>query len=167
MSNFLKQIEVLGVSLPWEDMLTNSKCVAQILELIHEKPCDLVLNDVANSSSRESDVYGSERISARSSPSVQPGGSGNFVDFLTGDIVTSNQSKVTGNTSFGNEDRTNFFDDDFDINPFASASEEPVVAVNNQVEDRGSKQFYLDFLKLLSGNNKVSLGTNSIFILFL
>uniref|UniRef100_A0ACD5VBY1 Uncharacterized protein n=3 Tax=Avena sativa TaxID=4498 RepID=A0ACD5VBY1_AVESA len=150
----LGEIEVLGVSLPWEDMLTNSKCVAQTLELIHEKPYALGLKDVAKISSPESDVHGSERIYDRSSPSVQSGGSGNFVDFLTGDIVISNQSKVTVNTSFGNEEQVNFFDDEFDVNPFASASEEPVVEVNNQVEDRGSTQFYLEFLELLSGNNK-------------
>ncbi|KAM0878793.1 hypothetical protein ACQ4PT_034649 [Festuca glaucescens] len=150
----LGEIEVLGVSLPWEDMLTNSKCVAQILELIHEKTYDLGLKDVANSSSPKSDVRGSERIYTRSSPSVQPGGSGNFVDFLTGDIVISNQSKVTANSSFGYEERTNFFDDEFDVNPFASSSEEPVAEVNSQVEDRGSTQFYLEFLELLSGNNK-------------
>uniref|UniRef100_A0ACD5VYM2 Uncharacterized protein n=1 Tax=Avena sativa TaxID=4498 RepID=A0ACD5VYM2_AVESA len=150
----LGEIEVLGVSLPWEDMLTNSKCIAQTLELIHEKPYALGLKDVAKISSPESDVHGSERIYDRSSPSVQSGGSGNFVDFLTGDIVISNQSKVTVNTSFGNEERVNFFDDEFDVNPFASASEEPVVEVNNQVEDRGSTQFYLEFLELLSGNNK-------------
>jgi hypothetical protein len=161
MSNLLKQIEVLGVSLPWEDMLTNSKCIAQILELTHEKTYDLGLKDVANSSSPKSDVRGSERTCTGSSLSVQPGGSGNFVDFLTGDIVISNQSKVTANTSFGYEEGSNFFDDEFDVNPFASTSEEPVAEVNSQVEDRGSTQFYLEYLELLSGNNKVILGTNS------
>ena len=162
MSNLLKQIEVLGVSLPWVDMLTNSNCVTQILELIHEKSSstsyDLGLKDVANSSSPGSDVYGSERTYSRSSPSVQPGGSGNFLDFLTGDIDISSQSKVTGNTSFGNEERTNFFDDEFDVNPFASASEEPIAEVNNHVEDRGSTQLYLQFLESVSGNNKVLFG---------
>ncbi|CAM0881231.1 unnamed protein product [Alopecurus aequalis] len=164
----LGEIEVLGVSLPWVDMLTNSNCVAQILELIHEKslstPYDLGMDNVANSSSPGSDVHGSERTYSRSSPSVQPGGSGNFVDFLTGDIHISSPSKITGNTSFGNEERTNFFDDEFDVNPFASVSEEPIAEVNNQVkpiaevnnqaEDRGSTQLYLQFLESLSGNNK-------------
>lgn len=164
MSNLLKQIEVLGISLPWVDMLTNSKCVTQILELINEKSSstsyDLGLKDVANSSSPGSDVHGSERT-YRSSPSVQPGGSGNFVDFLTGDIDISSQSKITGNTSFGNEERTNFFDDEFDVNPFASASEEPIAEVNNQVEDHDSTQLYLQFLESLSGNKKVFLVQNS------
>lgn len=153
----LGEIEVLGVSLPWVDMLTNSKGVAQVLELLHEKaytPRDLGLKNIADSSSPGNDVHGSERSYTRSSPSVQPGGSGNFVDFLTGDIDVPNQSKITGNTSFGNEDQTNFFDDEFDVNPFATASEEPVAEVNNHVEDCGSTQFYLEFLESLSQNNK-------------
>uniref|UniRef100_A0A453JGV2 Phosphoinositide phosphatase SAC9 n=6 Tax=Aegilops tauschii TaxID=37682 RepID=A0A453JGV2_AEGTS len=151
------QIEVLGVSLPWVDMLTNSKGVAQVLELLHEKaytPRDLALRNIADSSSPGNDVHGSERSYTRSSPSVQPGGSGNFVDFLTGDIDVPNQSKITGNTSFGNEDQTNFFDDEFDVNPFATSSEEPVAEVNNHVEGCGSTQFYLEFLESLSQNNK-------------
>ncbi|VAI26413.1 unnamed protein product [Triticum turgidum subsp. durum] len=153
----LGEIEVLGVSLPWVDMLTNSKGVAQVLELLHEKaytPRDLALKNIADSSSPGNAVHGSERSYTRSSSSVQPGGSGNFVDFLTGDIDVPNQSKNTGNTSFGNEDQTNFFDDEFDVNPFATASEEPVAEVNNHVEDCGSTQFYLEFLESLSQNNK-------------
>ncbi|KAI4992426.1 hypothetical protein ZWY2020_051843 [Hordeum vulgare] len=154
----LGEIEVLGVSLPWVDMLSNSKGVTQILELLHEKayntPRDLGLKNIADSSSPGNDIHGSERTYTRSSPSVQPGGSGNFVDFLTGDIDVPNQSKITGTTSFGNEDQTNFFDDEFDVNPFATASEEPVAEVNNHVEDCGSTQFYLEFLESLSRDNK-------------
>lgn len=154
----LGEIEVLGVSLPWVDMLTNSKRVTETLELLHEKsysiPRDPGLKDVAHFSSSEYGVHGNERTYTQSSPSVQTAGSGNFVDFLTGDIGMSNQSKMTGNTSYGNEEQTNFFDEEFDINPFATASEEPVAIVNKQVEDCGHTKFYLEFFESLSGNKK-------------
>ena len=92
----------------------------------------------------------------KSSSSIQPGGSENLLDFLTGDFDMS-KSHVTENTSFGNGEQTNFLDDGFDVNPFAPALEVPVPIVKNQVEECGSMQLYIQFFESLSGYNKVSV----------
>ncbi|XP_062210444.1 probable phosphoinositide phosphatase SAC9 [Phragmites australis] len=155
----LGEIEVLGVSLPWEDMLTNSRCSPEFMELLCKKSssvhCDLGSKSSANSFLPGNDAHSSVRSCTKSLPSVQSDGSRNFVDFLTGDFDVS-KSNITDNTSFGNEEeeQTNFLDDRFDVNPFAPASEVPVAKVNNQVKECGSTQLYLKFFESLSGNNK-------------
>ncbi|KAG2628277.1 probable phosphoinositide phosphatase SAC9 [Panicum virgatum] len=145
----LGEIEVLGVSLPWADMLNNSGRASEFMELLHKKLShahyDLGLKSYANSSGPGSYT--------KSSSSVQPGGSENLLDFLTGDFDMS-KSHVTENTSFGNGEQTNFLDDGFDVNPFAPALEVPVPIVNNQVEEYGSTQLYIQFFESLSGYNK-------------
>ncbi|RLM92305.1 putative phosphoinositide phosphatase SAC9 [Panicum miliaceum] len=153
----LGEIEVLGVSLPWADMLNNSGRASEFMELLHKKlshaHCDLGLKSFANSSGPGNDSHGSGGSYTKSSSSVQPGGSENLLDFLTGDFDMS-KSHVTENTSFGNGEQTNFLDDGFDVNPFAPSLEVPAPIVNNQVEECGSTQLYLQFLESLSGYNK-------------
>lgn len=101
------------------------------------------------------DVHSSVRSSSAKSLSVQSGDSGNFVDFLTGDFDIS-KPNITESTSFGKEEEEQInFDDGFDVNPFAPASEVPVAEVNSKVDECGSTQLYLGFFESLSGNNKV------------
>ncbi|RCV39734.1 hypothetical protein SETIT_8G246900v2 [Setaria italica] len=152
----LGEIEVLGISLPWADMLNNSGRAPEFMELLHKKSsahCDMGSKSFANSSGPVNDSRGSEGSYTKSSSSAQPGGSENLLDFLTGDFDMS-KSHITENMSFGNGEQTNFLDDGFDVNPFASASEVPVPTVNNQVEECGSTQLYLKFFESFSGNNK-------------
>ncbi|KAF8722092.1 hypothetical protein HU200_022728 [Digitaria exilis] len=131
----LGEIEVLGVSLPWADMLNNSGRAPQFMEILHKKQsnthCDLGLKSFANSSGPGNDSHGSEGSYMKSSSSVQPGGSENLLDFLTGDFNIS-KPHITEHTSFDNGEQTNFLDDGFDVNPFAPALEVPVPEVNNQ-----------------------------------
>ncbi|KAL6884496.1 hypothetical protein ACP4OV_010432 [Aristida adscensionis] len=155
----LGEIEVLGVSLPWADMLNNSNRSSEFMELLRRKlssfHCDLSSKSSGNSSLTGNNAHGSEGSYTKSS-SVQPDGSGNFVDFLTGDFDIS-KTNVTENKGlgFGNEDQTDFSDDGFDVNPFAPALEVPVAKVNKQVEEEcGSTQLYLKFFESLSGNIK-------------
>uniref|UniRef100_K3YQ03 Phosphoinositide phosphatase SAC9 n=1 Tax=Setaria italica TaxID=4555 RepID=K3YQ03_SETIT len=155
----LGEIEVLGISLPWADMLNNSGRAPEFMELLHKKSsahCDLGSKSFANSSGPVNDSLGSEGSYTKSSSSAQPGGLENLLEFLTGDFDMS-KSHITENTSFGNGEQTNFLDDGFDVNPFASASEVPVPTVNNQVEECGSTQLYLKFFESFSGYNKVSI----------
>ncbi|TVU20942.1 hypothetical protein EJB05_30548 [Eragrostis curvula] len=149
----LGEIEILGVSLPWTDMLNNSRRSPELHEKLSSVQRDLGSKSSASSLLPGSDVHSSVRSSSTKSLSVQSGGSGNFVDFLTGDFETS-KSNITDHTSFGNEEeeQTNF-DDEFDVNPFAPASEVPVAKVN-KVEECGSTQLYLKFFEALSRNNK-------------
>ncbi|OEL28911.1 putative phosphoinositide phosphatase SAC9 [Dichanthelium oligosanthes] len=150
----LGEIEVLGVSLPWADMLNNSGRAPEFMDLLHKKSsvhCDLGSKSFANSSEPGNDYHDSEGSYAKSSSSVQPGGSENLLDFLTGDFDTS-KSHITENTSLGNGEQTNFLDDGFDVNPFAPALEVPVPKVNNQVEECGSTQLYLKFFESLSSS---------------
>ncbi|CAL5013070.1 unnamed protein product [Urochloa decumbens] len=153
----LGEIEVLGASLPWADMLNNSVRAPEFMELLHKKSsnahCDLGLKSFANSSGPGNDSHSRERSYTKNQSSVQPGGSENLLDFLTGDFDLS-KSHITENTSFGNGEQTNFLDDGFDVNPFAPALEVPVPEVNNQVEECGSTQLYLQFFESLSGYNK-------------
>ncbi|KAF0905503.1 hypothetical protein E2562_007306 [Oryza meyeriana var. granulata] len=157
----LGEIEVLGVSLPWVDMLTGSRRGPEYVQLLHEKlssiPGNVGSKELANSSNSNlprNGVLGSERpFSTRSSSSILQGSSGNFVDFLTGDFDTPNQSAVT-DTPFVNVEQTNSFDDEFDVNPFAAASEIPSTKVNSQVEEFGSTHLYLKFFESISGNIK-------------
>lgn len=158
----LGEIEVLGVSLPWVDMLTDSRRGPDFVELLHEKlssiPGNVGSKEFANSSNSflpQNGIVGSERASStKSSSSVLQGSSGNFVDFLTGDFDMPNQSDATENTSFVNVEQTNSFDDDFDVNPFATASETPSAKVNSQVEEFDSAHIYLKFFESFSGNIK-------------
>lgn len=154
---------MLGVSLPWVDMLTDSRRGPDFVELLHETlssiPGNVGSKEFANSSNSflpQNGIVGSERASStKSSSSVLQGSSGNFVDFLTGDFDMLNQSDATENTSFVNVEQTNSFDDDFDVNPFATASETPSVKVNSQVEEFDSAHIYLKFFESFSGNIKV------------
>jgi len=133
-------------------MLNNSGRASELMELLHKKLShahyDLGLKSYENSSGPGSYT--------KSSSSIQPGGSENLLDFLTGDFDMS-KSHVTENTSFGNGEQTNFLDDGFDVNPFAPALEVPVPIVKNQVEECGSMQLYIQFFESLSGYNKVSI----------
>lgn len=142
-------------------MLTNSGRAPEFMEFLHKihkksssAHCDLGSKSSANSSIPGNDSHGSEGSHTKSSSLVKPGGSENLLDFLTGDFDMS-ESHVTEN-SFGNGEQTNFLDDGFDVNPFASAPEAPVPKVNEQVEECGSTQLYLKFFESLSGYNKVS-----------
>ncbi|KAJ1271552.1 hypothetical protein BS78_06G135800 [Paspalum vaginatum] len=153
----LGEIEVLGVSLPWADMLTNSERAPELMELLHKKSssahCDLGSKSSANSSMPENDSHGSDGSYTKSSSLVEPGGSENLLDFLTGDFDMP-KSHITENTSFGNGEQRNFLDDGFDVNPFAPALEVPVPKVNKEAEKCGSTQLYLNFFESLSGYNK-------------
>lgn len=159
---------MLGISLPWADMLSNSARAPEFMELLHKKSsshCDLGSKSFANPSGPVNDSHGSEGSYTKST-SAQPGGSENLLDFLTGDFDTS-KSHITENTSFVNGEQTNFLDDGFDVNPFAPASEVPVPTVNNQVDECGNTQLYLKFFESFSGN-KVSICKKIIlFIIFL
>lgn len=141
-------------------MLNNSGRAPQFMELLHKKSsnahCDRGLKSFANSSGPGNDSHGSEGSYTKSSSSVQPGGSENLLDFLTGDFNIS-KSHITDHTSFDNGEQTNFLDDGFDVNPFAPALKVPVPEVNNQVEECGSTQLYLQFFETLSAYNKVSI----------
>lgn len=152
----LGEIEVLGVSLPWADMLTNSEHAPEFMEFLNKKSssvhCDLGSKSFGNSSMPGNDSHGIDGSYTKSSSSVQTGGSENLLDFLTGDFDMS-EPHITENT-FGNGEQTNFLDDGFDVNPFAPALEVPVPKVNKQVEECGSTQLYLKFFESLSGYNK-------------
>ncbi|KAG8045417.1 hypothetical protein GUJ93_ZPchr0008g11457 [Zizania palustris] len=155
----LGEIEVLGISLPWVDMLSDSRCGLEYVELLREKMPSALGNvdskEFANSVSSRNDDLGSEKaFSTKSSSAIIQGGSGNLVDFLTGDFGMSNQPDVTENTSFGNVEQENLFNDDFDVNPFAAASEMHSAEVNDQIEEFGSTHIYLNFFESLSGNIK-------------
>uniref|UniRef100_A0A0D9V0Q8 Phosphoinositide phosphatase SAC9 n=1 Tax=Leersia perrieri TaxID=77586 RepID=A0A0D9V0Q8_9ORYZ len=158
----LGEIEVLGVSLPWVGILTDSRRGTEYIELLHEKlsstPGNVGSKEFAKSSNSllpRNGALGSERaLSTGSSTSVLYSGSGNFVDFLTGDFDMPNQSDLNENTSSVNVEQTNLFDDDFDVNPFATASETPSAKINSKVEDFDSAHLYLKFFESLSGNVK-------------
>lgn len=154
----LGEIEVLGVSLPWADMLTNSERAPEFMEFINKKSssahCNLGSKSFGNSSMPGNDSHGIDESYTKSSSLVQPRGSENLLDFLTGDFDMS-ESHITQNT-FGAGEQTNFLDDGFDVNPFAPALEVPVpvAKVNKEVEECGSTQLYIKFFESLSGYNK-------------
>jgi hypothetical protein len=137
-------------------MLTNSKCSPELQEKLSGVQCALSSKSSASSFLPGNDVHSSVTSCSTKNLSIQSGGSGNFVDFLTGDFDIS-KPNMTENTSFGKEEeeQTDFFDGDFDVNPFAPASDVPVAKVNNKVEECGSIQLYLRYFESLSGNNKV------------
>ncbi|XP_040376150.1 probable phosphoinositide phosphatase SAC9 [Oryza brachyantha] len=156
----LGEIEVLGISLPWVDMLTDSRHGPKYVELLHKKLSSIPGNvgskefgSSSNSNLLRNGALGSESaFSTRGSSLIPQGSSGHFLDFLTGDFDVLNQSAETD--TFVNVEQTNSSDDEFDVNPFAVASEMPSAKVNSQVEEFGSAHLYLKFFESLSGNTK-------------
>jgi hypothetical protein len=88
-------------------MLTNSKRSPELQERLSSVQCALGSKSSASSFLPGNDVHNNVTSCSPKSLSVQSGGSGNFVDFLTSDFDIS-KPNMTENTSFGKEEEEQF-----------------------------------------------------------
>ncbi|KAK1320830.1 putative phosphoinositide phosphatase SAC9 [Acorus calamus] len=169
----LGEIEVLGVSLPWRGIFSNTRAGARFIELLHNSPgrtnpfqsdlnnnaatnpflCDFVTNQPLGTST-------SNKSLSQSSPSS--GVVDNEVDLLTGDFLFSQSSyepdlsKKTESTASLNGDLFDFLGNSVSEVHSTFEDHKPSSQEDTMSKDSGDVQHYINCFRAMSVDQKVT-----------
>ncbi|MBA0651574.1 hypothetical protein Goklo_018888, partial [Gossypium klotzschianum] len=145
----LGEVEILGVSLPWNGVFANEGTGARLTELAKKSQKD---SNSFLSSSDTNPFSGSSLSSQAVSMSAKQGSANDLVDLLTGGDMLSEPvpQPVTENVTYGGGDLLDFLDQSFVDYHGPETDHKPSTSQDGRPQD-GATQKYINCVKFFAG----------------